>query len=198
MFFNFAVVFACVLLVLWGFFMDMEKAKRARLLALPARLPGAAWDWGARTSWEILFSVGWLGMVQINEYAAGLICLALFAFGVFSRLMHSTKAGAVWKIIGGTLIPIGCMTMFTTTLANKGDKPWSPTLALIDAKMAARVPLPSDPDPLSPSPTLPANLKIERTSQAVWIELAKQISASTKALNAPQPLPVTAPVRLCT
>jgi hypothetical protein len=139
----------------------------------------AAWEWGARTSWEILFSVGWLGMIQINEYAFGLVCLALFSFGIFSRLMHSVSVGLTWKIVGGCLIPVLSVAMLLTTVANKGDKPWSPTLDLIDSRWAARKPLPDPAFPLPRTWVLPP-ASLSETSQAAQDTLRRQLATLNK------------------
>jgi hypothetical protein len=185
--FSFFIFGISVSLVLWGMFTDLEAAKRRRILSVVPLVGGWAkwaWDWGARTSWEILFSVGWLGLVEINEYAGGLFCLAFFAFGMFSRLMHSTKAGSVLKITGSVVIVLGFFTLFTTTLANKGSKPWSPTLNLVDAKLADRIPIPGAP--VFPSKlSIPSAPAITRVSPATWIDLRSQIS--TKVAPQRQP-----------
>ena len=40
------------------------------------------WHWSARWPWEAICSIGWLGMIAVNEYAIGLVFLAVFAFGL--------------------------------------------------------------------------------------------------------------------
>jgi hypothetical protein len=108
-----------------------------------------AWHWSATWSWEAVCSIGWLGMVTVNEYAIGLCFLSAAAFGAFSKLCHRKSKDGNWQgatAIGTTAIVIGFVLAVLVTIANKGNKSWSPTMSLIDSRLAERVPLTPFPE----------------------------------------------------
>lgn len=164
-------------LIAWGF---------KRLYSVLEWCRGTAWHWSARLRWDIVFAIGWLGMVQINEYAIGLVCLLLVCFGLFSRLMHwkpvayeaffkiGGSAGIAFLFLGGTLI----------TLANKGARPWSG----IPDYLASRAPLPTVPMPPFSSAVwpylrfpLPTGVIVHRTTSQEWHLLAHMSRPQTIA-----------------
>jgi len=131
------------------------------------------WHWSATWSWDFLFGVGWLGMIQINEYAIGLGCLALFSFGLFSRLMHWALLGngPALKSILSILIVAFFSFMCLITLANKGDKAWSG----IPDYLASRVPLESIQLPAFVAPR--SSVPLVKTAPTILAVLQREIEA---------------------
>ena len=139
-----------ILLVLWGLFMDMDKAKRLRILARIHSVPVALWRWTATWKWDGIFSAGWGLMLASGEYALSLVCLGLATLGAFSGVTQwcrDAKKSISMKVVSLIGIAGIAAMLVLVTIANKGDKPWSPTLILIDSRLAERVPLPSPPFP---------------------------------------------------
>jgi hypothetical protein len=139
-------------------------------------------------------------MISFNEYGIGLCFLFAAAFGAFSKLLHwipKSGSGKSTKVPGAVAIVIGFVLAVLVTIANKGEKPWSPMLDLIDTRMAERVPLPPDPAlrfyrdswPYTRIALLPG-IKIARTSQGYWQQLGIEIREQRIKLPA---LPVPKP-----
>jgi len=137
-----------------------------------------SWHWSATVPWDVLFGLGWLGMVQINEYAFGLACLAFLCFGLLSRLLHAESESS-FRTVGGSLgIAVLFIVLGIMTVANKGEKPWSPTANLIDSRLAERVHL--LPLAASLSPSLP-KITIERTSSTEWAAVQHAIEEQRRS-----------------
>ncbi|HYM77334.1 MAG TPA: hypothetical protein VE377_15270 [Candidatus Dormibacteraeota bacterium] len=149
------------------------------------------WHWSATWSWEAVCSIGWLGMVTVNEYAIGLCFLAAAALGALSKLVHwkPDRDRPFAKALGVTAIGVGFVLATLVTIANKGDRSWSPMLNLIDSRIAMRIPLPS----LPPSPSPPTAPRVFHTSKAEWTAIAaaqKELEAARqKAPASTQPQP---------
>jgi len=183
---NFGSLVFSILLVLWGLFMDMEKEKRLRVLAKVHAVPVALWRWTAAWKWDVIFSLGWGLMLASGEYALCLVCLGLASLGAFSGATHWCRekkkgAGAMVIFLVGIAGATGLLVV--VTIANKaiGNKPWSPSLNLIDSRSAEhkRWPVPFSPapwwKPLTPS------LPMARTPREVLREAQKAAEDSKKA-----------------
>jgi hypothetical protein len=147
------------------------------------------WHWSATWSWEAVCSIGWLGMLAVNEYAIGLCLLSAAALGAISKLLHWKPldySRVPRKALGMLAIPVAFILAVLMTLANKRDKPWSPTKDWIDAYMATSVPLPIPAFPQF-SLTLPPPLGISHTDPATMAILEQEIRVQKRILAAPAP-----------
>jgi hypothetical protein len=154
-----------------------------------------SWHWGATVPWDVSFGLGWLGMVQLSEYAIGLACLGFVCFGLFSRLCHRQfkENGILIKSFGSAVIVLLFYGMLILTIANKGDRPWSPMLNLIDGRLASHVPLPPGPEPLSLRVSLPSGMTLARTSKATWDAVRQERADALQHPRTPIPGPAPTP-----
>jgi len=137
-------------------------------------------------------------MLASGEYLLSLCSLGIAALGAISQVVHweptedkvSKKSGAFLSIAGM------CALMILVTVANKGDKPWSPTLLLIDSSLASRMPVAPSPTWRAPTPSVPRDFKNVHTEKSTWVvlqreleELRKQEQHTRVGLSAPLPQP---------
>jgi hypothetical protein len=99
----------------------------------------AFWHWmGKRWRWEVIFSLGWLGMLKIGEYGIALGLLALSGLAAVSKIAHwegiATLAGLtkLIRLSGYVTVLFVFLILLIVTVDTKGLAKWSHVPAAVE------------------------------------------------------------------